>query len=689
MTIRGNCGFDFEGAENADIEADPASPWTVVNLSSDLGWIYDLRDGRQGAINNNFGAGAGGTSGGTVADDYLISPPIFVDGDSDHTITFDYYERFGDTNPKPLSVLVTDNYTGDPTTTVWTDITPAGLDGSTDDAWIPVTSASFPTSGSDVRIAFHYVSDGNGGGTTKRIGVDLPCLQDVGGPLSASFAFTRSGGDVTFIPTVTGGVPPYVYDWTFGDGGTSMVDNPLHTYTSAGVYTVGLTVTDNVGTMITDTQVDLVTVTQFPVPVFPDTRIATFNASMFRDNDGDLATALAAGTDAQIQAVAETIQRADADIVLVNEFDVAHDAMGNFDRAAMEVLVQNFKTNYLEVAQAADTTGVTYAYHFIGGVNTGVPSGLDLDNDGSTTGPGDGYGFGNFPGQFGMILLSKFQIVDAGARTFQQFLWKDMPGAFLPPDPNDTDGDLDTTNFYNTAERDVFRLSSKSHWDVPVVVPGLGVVHILASHPTPPVFDDGTATIYPSPTVADWNGLRNHDEIRFWADYVDPASSAYIYDDDEWADAGFTTPATPSGGLGAGRAFVIAGDQNADPDDGDATFNPASLLLMSAFVDTTLTPDSAGALEQVAPGQTNPETKTASFDLRADYALPAVYPDWTLSDAWVFWPLTTDLEADLLAASDHRMVVVDMSVPEPGFGLGLLAGVTALGLLGRRAGRRE
>ena len=95
----------------------------------------------------------------------------------------------------------------------------------------------------------------------------------------------------------------------------------------------------------------------------------------------------------------------------------------------------------------------------------------------------------------------------------------------------------------------MFRLSSKSHWDVPVEVGGR-TVHVLASHPTPPTFDG----------AEDRNGRRNHDEIRFWADYVRPgAGSGYIYD-----DAGGT------GGLKPGSSFVILGDQNADPLDGDS-----------------------------------------------------------------------------------------------------------------------
>ena len=46
-------------------------------------------------------------------------------------------------------------------------------------------------------------------------------------------------------------------------------------------------------------------------------------------------------------------------------------------------------------------------------------------------------------------------------------------------------------------------------------------VHFLVSHPTPPVFDG----------PEDRNGTRNFDEIRFWADYVIPSRSGYIYDD--------------------------------------------------------------------------------------------------------------------------------------------------------------
>ncbi len=41
------------------------------------------------------------------------------------------------------------------------------------------------------------------------------------------------------------GFPPYSWYWDFGDGNTSNIQNPIHTYTNAGNYTVILTVTDD------------------------------------------------------------------------------------------------------------------------------------------------------------------------------------------------------------------------------------------------------------------------------------------------------------------------------------------------------------------------------------------------------------------------------------------------------------
>jgi PKD repeat protein len=55
------------------------------------------------------------------------------------------------------------------------------------------------------------------------------------------------------------GVPAYRYFWTFGDGATSTAQNPAHNYTSNGVYTVQLLVSDGVATVANN-----LTVNAFP-----------------------------------------------------------------------------------------------------------------------------------------------------------------------------------------------------------------------------------------------------------------------------------------------------------------------------------------------------------------------------------------------------------------------------------------
>ena len=68
-------------------------------------------------------------------------------------------------------------------------------------------------------------------------------------PLSAALSANPTSGTaslfVSFTSTVSGGLTPYSYSWTFGDGGTSSQSNPTHTYTTAGTYTVTLIVTDS------------------------------------------------------------------------------------------------------------------------------------------------------------------------------------------------------------------------------------------------------------------------------------------------------------------------------------------------------------------------------------------------------------------------------------------------------------
>jgi hypothetical protein len=371
-------------------------------------------------------------------------------------------------------------------------------------------------------------------------------------------------------------------------------------------------------------------------------RFATFNASLNRNFAGQLVSDLSTTTNAQAKTVAEIIQRTRPDVLLINEFDFVADG------TAAEL----FRDNYLEISQGG-ADPIEYPYYFVAPSNTGIPSGFDLDNSGSVGGPNDAFGFGFFPGQFGMAVYSRYPINYEDIRTFQLFLWKDMPGAMLPDEPT-TPAPAD---WYSPEELEVFRLSSKSHWDVPIQI-GNKVVHFLVSHPTPPVFDG----------PEDRNGTRNFDEIRFWADYILPSRSGYIYDDDG-----------NSGGLETGAMFVIAGDQNSDPLDGDSIPGSIQQLLEHPLVNTKVTPSSPGAVEQAAlqgganlTHESDPKFDTADFadsapgNLRADYVLPR--KNLQIVEAAVFWPLSSDPLFRLVGtfpfpSSDHRLVWIDVRIP--------------------------
>lgn len=401
-----------------------------------------------------------------------------------------------------------------------------------------------------------------------------------------------------------------------------------------------------------------------PVPAKPagTIRIATFNTllanrgaltepSNVYDPSIDpsaLLNDLVGGNDSQAKGIAEIIQRVNPDIILLNEFD--------WDSG--EQAINSFKSEYLAVAQAVDTTAVNYPYHYVAKSNTGTQPESegepDCDFNDSSVGcgvpgnandnPEDAYGFGYYPGAFGMVVLSKYPIDSSSIRTFRKFLWRDMPGHVLP------------AGFYANEELDIFRVSSKSHWDIPIDVNG-EIIHVLGSHPTPPVFDG----------PEDRNGRRNHDEIRVWDDYISRlGSDCYLVDDD----------GTP-GCLGYGRRFVMMGDQNADPAAGDSFGSAILQMLVNPYVDDSFEPTSNGG-----EGTTTGLRATADFGLRADYVLPgkaglnvrmdSCDPADPGLSCGIYWPRVGDPKRALTgscsdsgpgcSSSDHRMVWLDLEI---------------------------
>jgi 3-phytase len=364
-------------------------------------------------------------------------------------------------------------------------------------------------------------------------------------------------------------------------------------------------------------------------------RFATFNTSLFRNNAGELTAELEEGKSDQARKIAAIVQRCRPDILLVNELDYAADGKN------AQLLNEKYFAAEQEGSQA-----LHYPYVYSAPVNTGVPSDMDLDGDGKVAGPADCFGYGTHPGQYGLAVYSQFPIQTDAIRTFQKFLWKDLPNAAIPTKKKDEP-------YYPANAWDRFRLSSKSHWDVPIDVKGKSI-HFLVSHPTPPVFDG----------PEDRNGRRNHDEIRFFADYVDPQRSTYHRD-----DLGKT------GGLPAGSHFVVAGDLNADPVDGQSYDRAVLLLLNHPLIASEPAPKSDGGVEAAritgganARHQGDPSTDTGDFadtevgNLRCDYCLPS--RSLQVRAAGVFWPLTSEPEAGWITASDHRLVWIDVQASD-------------------------
>jgi endonuclease/exonuclease/phosphatase family metal-dependent hydrolase len=366
-------------------------------------------------------------------------------------------------------------------------------------------------------------------------------------------------------------------------------------------------------------------------------RFATFNTSLYDEEHGGLIARLDAGDD-DARRIAAVIQHQRPDVLLLNEFD--------YDAAGLAATL--FQERYLGVGQSGQQA-ISYPYRYLAEVNTGVPSGLDLDQDGRIGGEGrfhgnDAWGYGLHPGQYGMLVLSKHPIDAAAVRSFRLLRWSTLPGAREPKLP-------DGRAFYPAAVWSQLRLSSKSHWDVPIDTP-LGRIHFLVAHPTPPVFD-GTERR---------NAARNHDEIRLWAEYLSSGDKPWLCDD-----------AGTCGGLPADARFVIAGDYNADPADGGSLPGAIHQLLEHPRVLRYATPRSDGAGSDAlthpanAAHRSNPAHDTASFgarngNYRVDYVLPSV--GLPVQASGVFWPGPGEVGAEWLPATDHRMVWVDLAAPE-------------------------
>jgi len=152
---------------------------------------------------------------------------------------------------EPLTVSFTDQSSGSPTGWSWTF-----GDGGTSSAQNP--NHTYNNAGTYTVI----LTASNAAGSDDETKVNYITVNPCNPPVAA-FVGTPTSGDypleVAFTDQSTNS--PTSWSWTFGDGGTSTAQNPAHTYTTAGTYTVTLTAANGCGSD-GETRANYITVTE-------------------------------------------------------------------------------------------------------------------------------------------------------------------------------------------------------------------------------------------------------------------------------------------------------------------------------------------------------------------------------------------------------------------------------------------
>lgn len=339
-------------------------------------------------------------------------------------------------------------------------------------------------------------------------------------------------------------------------------------------------------------QFQLLVVLCFASPVQAETfRIATFAAPLSRDGPGLILRDITRGEDPQLLAIQAIILSLSPDVLVLTDFDY------DLDGLALDAF--------------AGSIDPRYAFSFALEPNSGIATGFDLDGNGRLGDARDAHGYGRFAGDGGMAILSRFPVIEGQVKNLSDTLWKDLPDATLPQ--------VEGVPFLTDAVQDILRVSSTGHWIVPIALPDGPALSLMAFSATPPVFDG----------PEDMNGLRNRDELRMWEIVL---------------DGGFGPPPAD---------FVIVGNANLDPNDGDGFTAAMDGFLRDPRLQDPLAGQDTADWPDDGPG-----------NLRVSYVLPE--SEWTVVDAGVFWPAPDDPDRPLigddgLAAGSHHLVWVDIS----------------------------
>lgn len=154
-----------------DCETSFPSGWITFSKASNANW--ECSDNLRGASgqSGDYAASIYGVGADVASADWLISPVINLDEDSDYVLQFASIKRF---EGPELQVLISNDYSGsgDPTTATWVNFSAAeaALDQTIDFDYEASGEITIPLSGS-VFVAFFYETNGTaiGDGSNYRI----------------------------------------------------------------------------------------------------------------------------------------------------------------------------------------------------------------------------------------------------------------------------------------------------------------------------------------------------------------------------------------------------------------------------------------------------------------------------------------------------------------------------------------
>ncbi|MCR1024373.1 PKD domain-containing protein [Cellulophaga baltica] len=208
----------------------------------------------------------------------------------------------------------------------------------------------------------YQISDGNGGTDDGLITVTVSAPANQAPVAVASGPTTTTIGAVENFYADSSSDPDgdnLTYLWDFGDTTTSNLINPTHSYTTAGPYTVTLTVTDNGSPVLSDTEVILINVTgATPTATFSNSQIVT-DANPSRQgiltiNNGNISFIIEffGGTGSGGGSLIFTIQGIDTWTVYADEGDV-----NNSITDLIPPGTYNYSIDLFTIAGANDSSG--------------------------------------------------------------------------------------------------------------------------------------------------------------------------------------------------------------------------------------------------------------------------------------------------------------------------------------------